>query len=122
MPKFVLGGDRYDQREFTGRLQHIQSLIDMRNIFITDEQVKSAQALLESDAAVDDVARALALVAGKADLTERSLLTGEDHMTTLLVKSTDGTPLTPGDVMGAVSALGDSANAGGDRPGAQHRG
>ena len=46
VPKFVLGGDRYDQREFTGRLQHIQSLIDMRNIFITDEQVKSAQALL----------------------------------------------------------------------------
>ena len=36
VPKFVLGGDRYDQREFTGRLQHIQSLIDMRNIFITD--------------------------------------------------------------------------------------
>ena len=45
MPKFVLGGDRYDQREFTGQLQHIQSLIDVRNIFITGEQVKSAQAL-----------------------------------------------------------------------------
>ena len=84
---------------------------------VADYFRESAQALLESDAAVDDVARALALVAGKADLTERSLLTGEDHMTTLLVKSTDGTPLTPGDVMGAVSALGDSANAGGDRPG-----
>lgn len=46
MPKFVLGGNRYDQSTFQGRLTHIQELIDMRTLLITDEEVAAAQALL----------------------------------------------------------------------------
>ena len=45
-PKFVLGGNQYDQTTFQGRLTHIQELIDMRTLFITDEEVAAAQALL----------------------------------------------------------------------------
>ena len=46
VPKFVLGGNRYDQSTFQGRLTHIQELIDMRTLLITDEEVAAAQALL----------------------------------------------------------------------------
>jgi len=45
-PKFVLGGNRYDQTSFQGRLTHIQELIDMRTLLITDDEVAAAQALL----------------------------------------------------------------------------
>lgn len=67
---------------------------------------EAAAEILAGDDALEQVSRALALVAGKVTLTERSLLTGEDAMTTLLLEATDGTPLTPGDAMSAVSALG----------------
>jgi len=46
VPKFVLGGNRYDQSTFQGRLTHIQELTDMRTLLITDEEVAAAQALL----------------------------------------------------------------------------
>lgn len=47
VPKFVLGGNRYDQTTFQGRLTHIQELIDMRTLLITDEEVASSQKLLK---------------------------------------------------------------------------
>ena len=46
VPKFVLGGERYDQKAFSGRLQKIQELIDVRTAFTTDEQLDAAQAQL----------------------------------------------------------------------------
>ena len=46
VPKFVLGGDRYDQTTFQGRLTKIQELIDMRTLLLTDAEVASAQSLL----------------------------------------------------------------------------
>ena len=45
-PPFVLGGDRYDQTTFQGRLSKIQELIDMRSILTTDEELEAAQARL----------------------------------------------------------------------------
>ena len=60
----------------------------------------------EPEQALEQVARALALVAGKVSLTERSLLTGEDGMTTLVAETIDGTPLTPNDAMAAVGQVG----------------
>jgi len=45
-PPFVLGGNRYDQSTFQGRLTHIQELIDMRTLFTTDTQLADAQAKL----------------------------------------------------------------------------
>ena len=67
---------------------------------------EAAKELLEGEDVVGGVAKALALVAGKVSLTERSLLTGEDGLTTLLLTSTDGSPLNPGDAMALVSTLG----------------
>lgn len=46
VPKFVLGGDQYDQNTFQGRLTKIQELIDMRTLLITDEEVAASQKLL----------------------------------------------------------------------------
>ena len=46
VPAFVLGGDRYDQTTFSGRLSKIQELIDVRTAFTTDEQLEAAQSLL----------------------------------------------------------------------------
>ena len=65
----------------------------------------AAKDILASDDALEQVSRALALVAGKVTLTERSLLTGEDSMTTLQLEATDGTALSPGDAMSAISAI-----------------
>ena len=65
----------------------------------------AAKEILASDDALEQVSRALALVAGKVTLTERSLLTGEDSMTTLQLEATDGTVLSPGDAMSAISAI-----------------
>ena len=45
-PKFILGGDRYDQTSFQGRFTKIQELIDMRTLLITDDEVGKAQCLL----------------------------------------------------------------------------
>ena len=76
---------------------------------VRDYFTELASDLLASDdeeEKLEKVARALALVAGKVSLTERSLLTGEDGMTTLLLEATDQTALTPGDAMSAVGALG----------------
>ena len=52
-----------------------------------------------ADEQVEQVARALALVAGKVSLTERSLLTGEDYFTTVMIEAAGGTALTPADAM-----------------------
>jgi len=75
-----------------------------------DEQVlpfftDSAEALLAQPDAASRVAAALALIAGKREISQRSLLTGEEQLKTLLVSSTDGAQLVPGDVMATVSAL-----------------
>ena len=45
-PPFVLGGDRYDQTTFQGRLEKIQELIDVRTVLTTDEEVAQCQARL----------------------------------------------------------------------------
>ena len=75
-----------------------------------------AEALLEEPDALERVAAALALVAGKVSIAQRSLLTGEDGMVTLLMAATDGSPLSPGDAMSAVSSLGSRTGEGGERP------
>ena len=62
---------------------------------VRDYFTDAAQAILDGDDSLEQIANALALVAGKVQLVERSLLTGEDHMTTLALTATDGTPLTP---------------------------
>lgn len=67
---------------------------------------QTAKDILQSEDALAQVSAALALVAGRREIMERSLLTGEEGLTTLLMVATDGTPLTPGDAMGAVSQLG----------------
>lgn len=46
VPKFVLGGDRYDQTSFTGRLAKIQELIDIGTAFTSDDDLATAQARL----------------------------------------------------------------------------
>jgi len=46
VPRFVLGGDRYDQNTFAGRLAKIQELIDVGTAFTTDEDLAAAQASL----------------------------------------------------------------------------
>lgn len=46
VPPFVLGGDRYDQSSFIGRLYKIQELIDMRTILTSDDELAAAQARL----------------------------------------------------------------------------
>lgn len=66
----------------------------------------AARELLDGDDVVGHVAKALALVAGKVSITERSLLTGEDGLVTLLLEATDGQPLTPGEAMSAINRLG----------------
>ena len=43
-PPFVLGGDRYDQSSFEGRLAKIQELIDVRTVLTTDDELKRCQA------------------------------------------------------------------------------
>lgn len=45
-PPFVLGGDRFDQTTFTGRLAKIMELIDVRTVFTTDDELAAAQAKL----------------------------------------------------------------------------
>ena len=46
VPKFSLGGDRYDQSTFQGRLTKIQEMIDIRTVFTTDEELAACQGLL----------------------------------------------------------------------------
>ena len=46
VPPFVLGGDKYDQSDFGGRLQKIQEIIDFRTVLTTDEDLAAAQARL----------------------------------------------------------------------------
>jgi len=67
--------------------------------------VEQAKEMLASEDALDNMARALAVVAGRVTLTERSLITGEEHMTTLMLEATDGTPLSRRDAMSALGRL-----------------
>ena len=46
VPPFVLGGDRYDQTKFEGRLAKIQEMIDLRTVLTTDDELASCQARL----------------------------------------------------------------------------
>ena len=46
VPPFVLGGDRYDQTKFEGRLAKIQEMIDLRTAFTSDEDLARCQARL----------------------------------------------------------------------------
>ena len=46
VPPFVLGGDRYDQTTFSGRLQKVFEVIDMRTVLTTDAELAAAQARL----------------------------------------------------------------------------
>jgi len=46
VPPFVLGGNRYDQTTFQGRLTSIMEMIDMRTLLTTDAELDKAQALL----------------------------------------------------------------------------
>ena len=46
VPKFVLGGDRYDQTTFSGRLQKVFEVIDFRTVLTSDEELAAAQARL----------------------------------------------------------------------------
>lgn len=46
VPPFILGGERYDQSTFSGRLAKIQELIDMRTVLTTDEELASCQSKL----------------------------------------------------------------------------
>lgn len=46
VPPFILGGERYDQNTFQGRLTKIQELIDIRTVFTSDEDLAAAQARL----------------------------------------------------------------------------
>lgn len=43
-PPFVLGGDRYDQSTFEGRLATIQEVIDVRTVLTSDEELARCQA------------------------------------------------------------------------------
>ena len=70
----------------------------------------AATSLLADERATDKVAAALALVAGKISLAQRSLLTGEDGVVTLQLEASDGSPLAPGDAMAAVASVGASAD------------
>ena len=75
---------------------------------VRDYFTEAAQKLLEeTDEAekLEQVARALALVAGKVSITQRSLLTGEDGVITVLLEASD-VNLSPNDAMAAVGALG----------------
>ena len=54
---------------------------------------EAAAALLEGDDALQKVAAMCAVVAGQSSLSQHSLLTGEEHLKTLLVEATDGAPL-----------------------------
>mmetsp|Transcript_11146 Transcript_11146/g.22575 ORF Transcript_11146/g.22575 Transcript_11146/m.22575 type:complete len:352 (+) Transcript_11146:33-1088(+) len=46
VPPFVLGGDRYDQTTFEGRLAKIQEMIDVRTVLTTDDELARCQAKL----------------------------------------------------------------------------
>jgi ATP-dependent RNA helicase DDX21 len=70
----------------------------------------AAAELLAGDDVVAHVAQALALVAGKVTLTQRSLLTGEEGQTTLLLEASDGSMLTAGDAMAAINRLGKTSS------------
>ena len=76
---------------------------------------QTAKEILAADDALEQVSAALALVAGRREIMERSLLTGEEDLATILMVATDGTPLTPADAMGAVSQLGPVDDATGAR-------
>ena len=58
---------------------------------------KEAAEVLASPDAAEKVAAALALVAGKSEIAQRSLLTGEDNMKTVLLEATDNSALSPAD-------------------------
>ena len=66
---------------------------------------KEAAEVLASPDAAEKVAAALALVAGKSEIAQRSLLTGEDNMKTVLLEATDNSALSPADVMATVGEL-----------------
>jgi hypothetical protein len=70
----------------------------------------AAAELLAGDDVIAHVAQALALVAGKVTLTQRSLLTGEEGQTTLLLEAGDGSMLTAGDAMAAINRLGKTSS------------
>merc|ERR1719253_1651992 len=72
---------------------------------VRDYFTEQAEEMLGSADALDHMARALAVVAGRVSLTERSLITGEEHMTTLLLEDTAGVPLTRADAMAGIARL-----------------
>merc|ERR1719321_2024279 len=88
------------------RLQTVQTKV--RDYF-----TEQAEEMLASPDALDHMARALAVVAGRVTLTERSLITGEEHMTTLLLEDTGGVPLGRSDAMAAIARL--KPQSGGER-------
>ena len=47
VPSFELGGSRYDTTQYMGRVQQILEQIDPRTMFISDEEVKRCQKLLQ---------------------------------------------------------------------------
>jgi ATP-dependent RNA helicase DDX21 len=66
----------------------------------------AAAALLKEDSPEDVVARCLAAISRRsADVQSRSLITGEEGFATVEMSNTRGRPVSPGDVMFAVSKL-----------------
>lgn len=45
-PKFTVGGCRYDQSEYSGRLAHFREMVDPMTLLTTDEELDKAQDLL----------------------------------------------------------------------------
>ena len=54
VPAFSLGGDRYDQSSFNGRLQKIFEMIDMKTILTTDEELAAILAAAIARAAAEE--------------------------------------------------------------------
>ena len=81
-----------------------------RRIATVDERIlpyfeAAAGEMLAADDAHAQLAAALALVAGQSEVVQRSLITGEEHMSTLVCEATDGSRLSPADIVAAVSRL-----------------
>ncbi len=71
----------------------------------------AAHELLEGPDALQKVSAMFALVSGQHTITQASLLTGEEGMTTMLLQSTDKSPLTAADAVAMCSQLGKVAGA-----------